>query len=83
MQENVGMLALYPDLIHDEEDPITEMIFIVDRYLSITDFTATLCKFTPLNRSGSMNGAKILQTKDMLQVFMRSLPLGTLFNVSL
>ncbi len=32
VQENVGMLALYPDLLKKDEDPITEMIFVVDRY---------------------------------------------------
>jgi hypothetical protein len=30
-----------------------------------------------------MSGAKIQRVKDTLQIFLRSLPLGTLFNVSL
>jgi hypothetical protein len=32
--------------------------------------------------SGSMSGMKIQKTKDTMQIFLRSLPLGTLFNVS-
>jgi hypothetical protein len=30
MQENVGMLAVYPSMPEDE-DPVTELIFVVDR----------------------------------------------------
>lgn len=29
-----------------------------------------------------MSGAKMQKTKDTMQIFLRSLPLGTLFNVS-
>eukprot|EP00026_Physarum_polycephalum_P002556 Phypoly_transcript_02563.p1 GENE.Phypoly_transcript_02563~~Phypoly_transcript_02563.p1 ORF type:complete len:905 (+),score=178.71 Phypoly_transcript_02563:1-2715(+) len=61
VQGDTCMLALYPDLSSDD-DPITEMIFLVDR-------------------SGSMSGAKIQRVKDTLQIFLRSLPLGTLFNI--
>ncbi len=81
VQEKVGMLALYPDLIREDEDPITEMVFIVDRQeFQIVNIMFALASLS-LSRSGSMSGSKIQKTKDMLQVFMRSLPLGTLFNV--
>ena len=34
-----------------------------------------------VDRSGSMSGSRINQVKDTLQIFLRSLPEGTLFNI--
>lgn len=34
-----------------------------------------------VDRSGSMSGSRINQVRDTLQIFLRSLPEGTLFNI--
>ena len=34
-----------------------------------------------VDRSGSMSGSRISQVRDTLQIFLRSLPEGTLFNI--
>jgi uncharacterized protein with von Willebrand factor type A (vWA) domain len=34
-----------------------------------------------IDRSGSMSGSRINQVRDTLQIFLRSLPEGTLFNI--
>jgi len=36
-----------------------------------------------VNRSGSMAGGRMNQTKNALQIFLRSLPVGTKFNSTL
>lgn len=55
-----------------------EVIFVVDRYY----YFLLLSKlFKNTNRSGSMSGSKMNQTKETLQFFLRSLPEGSFFNI--
>ena len=61
IKDQIAMLTVVPDLVHF--DPISEIIFLVDR-------------------SGSMGGEKMRKTKDTMQIFLRSLPMGTSFNIS-
>jgi hypothetical protein len=40
MHNNVAMLALYPEFKNtDIEEPITEMIFVIDRYAPLINIT--------------------------------------------
>ncbi|KAL6055822.1 von Willebrand factor A domain-containing protein 5A [Balamuthia mandrillaris] len=61
-KDRAAMLRFYPNIDMEDEEVITEMIFLVDR-------------------SGSMAGSRMRQTKNALRLFLHSLPLGTLFNV--
>ncbi len=83
LQNDVIMLALYPKISHNS-DVISEVIFVVDRYCALHITTLYSLKRIPLCRSGSMEArGKMLKVRDSLQIMLRSLPLGALFNVIL
>lgn len=70
----VAMVAVYPKLeLAEDETLFSEIIFVIDRYD---------CSFSCLmNRSGSMAGARINQVKSCMQILLKSLAEGTLFNI--
>lgn len=54
--KDVVMLSFFPNFENIDEDPHTELVFLVDQ-------------------SGSMSGARIIQVKAALQLFLRSISL--------
>jgi hypothetical protein len=55
---------------------------IVNWYFSLTGKLVTVvCELPICDRSGSMAGSKMTQTRSTMEMFLRSLPEGVLFNI--